>query len=342
MIEEQASDSLSQETQTTPESSISTDKQLTGDQLKSGMFDEINKSLGEVKDVTKETPEEDKEEEIVDKEKKVEPKKEEKKPEDKDDVYKMPEGLQKASRERFQKLVDTAKQEKQRATDLEAVVAEKESVVTNFRAILEETKTSSEDLSQMLEYNRLVKTGDIESAMSVLDEQRTQLAKMLGRPVEGINGLEEFKDLEKGVTDGKLTIEHAYEIAKSRRVQEAMQYQRQSQDQVAQEAGNKQRSIDQALGSIQQFAEDMASKDVDYSKKEEILLKSVNAISSKFPANLWLDQVRMLYENISVIPTLPVNTQRNSPLRPNSGGGGAPQPKNMFDAINNGLKYGVS
>ena len=76
MIEEQTSDSLPQENSvTTPETTqVSNDKPLNADQLKSGMFDEINKSLGEVKDVTKETPEETLEEEIVDKEKKVEPK----------------------------------------------------------------------------------------------------------------------------------------------------------------------------------------------------------------------------------------------------------------------------
>lgn len=340
--EEQNSDSLSQTTttqadqtaDTSPASPVS-DKPLTGDELKAGMLAEINKGLGEVKEKSALDEPENKEIELKPaKEAKTD---KEKKPEEKDDLYKMPDGLQKDSRARFQKLVDTAKQQTERATKAEAVIAEKEAIVTNFREILEETKTSSEDLSAMLEYNRLVKTGDLESALSVLDEQRSLVAKMLGRPIEGVNGLEEFGDLEKGVTDGKLTIEHAYEIAKARRIQEALHNQRQSQDQVAQQAGAKQKAVKDALSSIQSFAAEMAAKDVDYAKKEEILLKSVEAISSKFPADLWLDQVQMLYDNISVIPTPPA--VRTAPLRPNSGGGGTAQPKSMLEAIETGLKY---
>ena len=175
----------------------------------------------------------------------------------------------------------------------------------------------------------------------MLDEQRSLVARMLGRPIEGVDVLEEFSDLKQEVTDGTLTIARAAEIAKARRIQQGLQYQQRTQEQSQQQAGAKQKSVNDALGSIQSFAAEMASTDVDYAKKEEILLKSVDAISSKFPPNLWLDQVRMLYDNISVIPTPIPNQQRVAPLRPNSGGGGTAQPKSMLDAINNGLGYGV-
>ena len=346
ITEEQNSDSPSQETSIQPTQTAETevaspvvsDKPLTGDQMKAGMLAEINKGLGEVKEQKSLLDEpEDKETELkLDKE--VKPKVEkEKKPEEKDDLYKMPDGLQKDSRARFQKLVDTAKQEKERANKAEAVISEKEAIVTNFRAILDETKTSSEDLSQMLEYNRLVKTGDLESALAVIDEQRSLLARMLGRPIEGVDVLEEYGDLKQEVTDGTLTIARAAEIAKGRRMQEAMQNQNRVQEQTTQQAGAKQKAVNDALTSIQTFAVEMADTDLDYAKKEAILLKSVEAISSKFPANLWLDQLRMLYDNISVIPTSPA--VRTAPLRPNSGGGGTVQPKTMLDAINNGLGY---
>ena len=347
-IEEQNSDSLPQEnsapTTQTVETEVASpavsDKPLTGDQMKAGMLAEINKGLGEVK--------EDKSvlDEPEDKETELKPTKEaktdkEKKPEEKDDLYKMPDGLQKDSRARFQKLVDTAKQQTERATKAESVIAEKEEIFNNFREVLKETKTSNEDLSQMLEYNRLVKIGDLESALAVIDEQRSLLARMLGRPIEGVDVLEEYGDLKQEVTDGTLTIARAAEIAKARRMQEAMQNQRQSQEQVTQQAGAKQKAVNDALSSIQSFTTEMANTDLDYAKKEEILLKSVEAISSKFPANLWLDQVRMLYDNISVIPTPPVNQARPAPLRPNSGGGGTAQAKTMGEAIDNALGYGT-
>ena len=55
----------------------------------------------------------------------------------------------------------------------------------------------------MLEYNRLVKTGDLESALVVIDEQRSLLARMLGRPIEGVDVLEEYGDLKQEVTSGR-------------------------------------------------------------------------------------------------------------------------------------------
>ena len=344
-IEEQDSDSQSQETttqttqttETEAASPVVSDKPLTGDELKAGMLAEINKGLGEVKEKSVLDETEDKKVELKPtKEAKTD---KEKKPEEKDDLYKMPDGLQKDSRARFQKLVDTAKQQTERATKAEATIAEKEAVVTNFRAILDETKTSSEDLSQMLEYNRLVKTGDLESALAVLNEQRSLVARMLGRPIDGVDVLEEYGDLKQEVTDGTLTIARAAEIAKARRMQEAMQNQSRAQEQTTQQAGVKQKAVNDALSSIQTFAAEMAATDVDYAKKEEILLKSVEAISSKFPPSLWPDQVRMLYDNISVIPTPSVNQPRTAPLRPNSGGGGTAQPKSMLEAIETGLKY---
>ena len=225
--EEQNSDSPSQETTTQAveaevASPVVSDKPLTGDELKAGMLAEINKGLGEVKEKSALDEPESKEIELKP-DKEVKPKTDkEKKPEEKDDLYKMPDGLQKDSRARFQKLVDTAKQQTERAIKAESAIAEKEEIFNNFKEVLKETKTSNEDLSAMLEYNRLVKTGDLESALAVLDEQRSLVAKMLGRPIEGVNGLEEFGDLEQGVNDGKLTIEHAYEIAKARRIQEAL------------------------------------------------------------------------------------------------------------------------
>ena len=120
-IEEQDSDSQSQETTTqTTETEVASpvvsDKPLTGDELKAGMLAEINKGLGEVKEKSALDEPENKEIEIKPaKEAKTD---KEKKPEEKDDLYKMPDGLQKDSRARFQKLVDTAKQEKERANQL--------------------------------------------------------------------------------------------------------------------------------------------------------------------------------------------------------------------------------
>lgn len=268
----------------------------------------------------------------------------EEKPKDdkaKDDIYKMPVGLKAESQQRFQKLVDTTKESVARAEKAEAAAQTHEATVSSFRQILEETQTSAEDLSQLLEYNRLVKSGDLEGALKILDEQRSIIAQYLGKPIEGVDVLQGFDDLKQSVEAQQITIEHAAELAKARRLQSAIQQQQQDQQQQQQSQEEMQKAVQAAVSSITAFATEKSKTDIDYKKKEEILLKAANTITSKFPPNFWREQIELMYDNIVVPTTVSAPMQRPpQPLRPNSAGGGKPQPKNMGEAIDVGLGYG--
>lgn len=314
---------------------------LNDAQLKEGMLGAINEGLGEPgkedKPKTKEPAIEDALKPKLADDKTKTPEVDPKAKPKEEDIYKMPEGLQKDSQKRFQKLVEVSKDATTRATSAETALAEKESTISGFRQILDETKTSPEDLSGLLEYNRLVKTGDLEGAMQMIDEQRSILAKFMGRPLDGVDYLAGFDDLKQEVKENLITPERAAEIARARNVSITMKGHNERAEQEQKTQAERKQEVDKAIDSISKFAAKKSETDIDYGKKEEVLLKAIDSISSKFPPSLWLDQLELMYSAITVLPT--PAPKAPAPLRPNAGGGGKAQARTMADAISQGLGY---
>lgn len=262
------------------------------------------------------------------------------------ELFKMPEGLKKDGQVRFQKLVEATKAERAEREKVEIRLAEREQTVTGFRKILEETHTGPEEMSMLLEYNRMVKTGDLEGALKVIDEQRRQIAQALGRPVDGVDLLEGYDDLKTEVKEEKITPERAAEIATARREREAARRADEQRRRGEQSQDQRKQVREKALTSISEFAYRKSKEDIDYKKKEDILLAAVERISKKFPPEHWLAALEEAYEAITVtaVAAVPTNGEAAKsaaqPLRPNAGGGGVATPKTMGAAIDQALGYG--
>lgn len=262
------------------------------------------------------------------------------------ELFKMPEGLKKDGQARFQKLVEATKAERAEREKVETQLAEREQTVTGFRKILEETHTGPEEMSMLLEYNRMVKTGDLEGALKVIDEQRRQIAQALGRPVDGVDLLEGYDDLKAEVKDEQITPERAAEIATARREREAARRADEQRRRGEQSEGQRKQVREKALTAISEFASRKSKEDVDYKKKEDILLAAVERISKKFPPEHWLAALEEAYEAITITATAAVPGNgagakpNEQPLRPNSGGGGVAKPTSMGAAIDQALGYG--
>lgn len=320
--------------------------QKTPDQVRTGMLDAITKGLDpankaadpKAKDTAAKLPQTP-EEKAAAEAKKADPNAKPKDEKPKDDIYKMPAGLKPDSQVRFQKLVDTTKAAVTRAETAEGKAKVHEETINGFRDVLRDTQTSSEDLSQLLEYNRMVKSGDLEGALKLLDAQRAVIAQHLGRPVEGVDVLEGFPDLQEAVKNSQMTPEYAAELARSRRVEHGTRQQNERARQAQETQTQRRQTVDNALNDITAFCKEMSANDVDYKKKEEILLKAVDEISKEFPPNLWLAQVKLMYKNIVAAAAPAPAARQHQPLRPNAGGGGQAKPKTALEAIERGLGY---
>jgi len=214
--------------------------------------------------------------------------------------------------------------------------------------VMEETHTTQDQLAAYLEFNALLQSKDpkdLESALQMLEAQRTALYAALGREPEGggIDLLKDFPDLKKQVEEEEITRAAALEIAKGRRDKAARdadaQRQQQHQRQQTQKAEQRKQAGEKALADIESWTAGLAKTDLDYKAKEDKLLGEVDGVLKEYPPNLWLPTLKRLYAGIVIQKAPAAGGKQNQPLRPSGAKPGAKAPDSMLEAINQGLGY---
>jgi hypothetical protein len=244
----------------------------------------------------------------------------------------MPEGLSPKAQERFQTLVTRVKEREQA---LEAV----QSDVQAFRSIIQESRATPEEFSQAMDYMRMVKTGNLEQALQVLDMQRQQIALALGKPLPASDPLADFPDLRQAVENYQVDEAHAIKLARARVQEQAQQRSYQQAQQTQQQQQTAQVARSGAIQQIDQLGANWAKTDPDFAAKEDIILKQLPEIAAKFPPNMWAQQVTILYNALSAMPRPVAPRQNPAPLRSSGQSAGARQPSNMLEALQAGLGY---
>ena len=249
-----------------------------------------------------------------------------------EDDLAMPDGLSQKAQERFTTLVNRVKER-------EAQVAETQGTITQFREMIQSTGTTPQEFSQAIDYMKMVKHGDFEGALRIMDEQRRVLSIAMGRPLAGVDPLAQFPDLRQRVDGYQMDEQTALEIARSRTYQQQAQTAQQQQDHAQQQAQSVQQSRQQAVMQIDQLGQQWAKTDPDFTVKEDIILKQLPEIARNFPPSQWPQQVKILYNTLSAMPMQRQVANTPAPLRASGQGGGARQPKTMQEAIDMQLGY---
>jgi len=204
--------------------------------------------------------------------------------------------------------------------------------------ILEETKTSSDQLSAYLEFNRMLQSGDpkeLESALQMIENQRATIYQALGREPAGgdIDLLKGFHDLKKQVEDEEITRAAALEIAAARREKVASAARTQQQQNQQHGVAQVEKARKTALADITAWTKKLTAEDLDYKAKEDMLLEQVDEVLKTYPPNQWLTTLQMLYRGIVIQKAPPVQDKTKQPLRPSGPKTGAKAPQNMFEAM---------
>lgn len=249
-----------------------------------------------------------------------------------EDDLSMPEGLSQKAQERFTTLVNRVKER-------EAQVAETQETIGQFREMIQSTGTTPEEFSQAIDYMRMVKHGDFEGALRIMDEQRRMLSLAMGRPLPGADPLEQFPDLRQRVDAYQMDEQTALELARTRMQQKTMQTTQQQQEQLQQQNQQSQQARQQAIMQIDQLGQQWAKTDPDFTVKEDIILKQLPDIAKNFPPAMWPQQVRILYNTLSAMPLQHRQSSNPPALRPSGQSGGARVPKTMQEAIDMQLGY---
>lgn len=217
----------------------------------------------------------------------------------------------------------------------------------NMMSVFDEAKVEPEELSQLLEYNKMVKTGDLAGALKIVNEQRVSILKAMGREEPGVDLLDDFPDLKSKVAENEMGREAALELANSRRREQATERERQNQAERERQEQSGGKARETALGEIDRWCKEAAKGDIDYKAKEQkIMLKGsdgtsmLDGILKDYPPNLWLPTLKRLFSTIEVVKPATPGNGGGEPLRPSGAKPGAKVFTELTpDALRAGLGY---
>jgi hypothetical protein len=266
-----------------------------------------------------------------------------------DDLTQIPRGLSGEARARYKALGDHARQLNEqlseRSKDYEAVAQR----INTYESVLRDAGATPEVLSGHLNYIKAINSGDLEGALSFIENERAALARAIGKPIEGVDLLADFPDLRQRVDGFELTEQDALEMAKLRRGQQQLDAQRQSQQQQEQQrqqmdAYSAERAS--ALSEIKAWTESQQSS-IDWDVMEGAVVTflqqpATQQILAQTPPKNWLNFIKSHYASVQQLAARSVQAPRTgvTPLRPRGAGGTVTsQASSSEDAVRQRLGY---
>jgi len=252
-----------------------------------------------------------------------------------------------ATQNRFREVISTNKDLTAQVETLTAQSETLEQDVEGFRQTIQYSQATPDEFGQLMEYSKLVKSGDPEQmrqGLALLDEKRSALALQLGEAVPGVDLLDGFPDLQGAVDDMQMTQEIAEETAKLRRESQTKTQQQEVTTQQNDGAQAFETAKNDGLKSVVDYTSQLAATDVDYPKIEAALLEQAQIIAGTHSPDMWQGELERTYNLLKktmasqVTKTAP--NKNRTPLRPGGGSGGAQVPTTPLAAIDQALGFG--
>lgn len=232
--------------------------------------------------------------------------------------------------------------------------AERDVAVSQRNEVLDlivQTRATPEQYGQALDYLRMVNGSreEREAALQFMVGEVAALAKMLGKPVPGVNMLEGHQDLIEDVGAGRMSLDRAQELAAARHQRDFTARSTQRDQQSAQSHAQRTQEITAGKNALNAVEQELRS-DPHYAAKRPILIETLKPVFATIPPSRWADTFRRAYKALpapaaarpapsGVKPAAaPAAGAGNTPLRANNGAG-APvaAPKNLEEAIMAGV-----
>jgi len=220
---------------------------------------------------------------------------------------------------------------------------EAQTSLTEIREVVASAGVTPQDMAEYLEFARLMSSGDpqnLRQAAQIIETHRAQIYKQLGIDAPGVDGLAEFPDLAQAVEGLQISREHALEIARGRRQQQALAQQQQAQAQHQQEQQQFTMSVEQGKTQMAQF---LASRqqEIDHPARMRAVSEyfanpaKLQEFASTYQPHQWAHALRMMYEGIQAPaaprqPTPAPISSRPAPMgRPAAAAGESPEARTM-------------
>lgn len=255
----------------------------------------------------------------------------------------LPNALKRETKERINTLIGMVKEN---STKLERATKQN----TELLGMIQETGASPEQYSQALDYLRMVNSpnvADREQAFGFLQQELAAMARMLGKPVPGVNMLEGHQDLIDELSTGRITPERAQEIAAAREARKFDQQRQQVTTERQRATQRQQEAVAEGRNALNAIGRQLKARDgAVYETKRTVLVKSLAPVFARIPPADWAATFQRAYDELPAhafapppppVPRVPTPAG-NTPLRAtNPAGGAVQQPKSALEALEMGL-----
>ena len=248
--------------------------------------------------------------------------------------------LSQPAQQRFHRLANAVKERDTKLEQAQSSIQQMEETLSGWREVIQGTQLQQDELLDLLEFGRSLKTGNYDAAQKFLNGYASELQLGTGKRFEAADPLAEFDDLRDKVDQLVLGEEDALEIARHRRQQARAEQSQQAEHEQLQATQSYRSQAQSVVQEVNAWETAIAEKDIDYPAKQKIIAEQLPGIIQRnvqagTPTNI-LHEVKTLYEALGKIsaPTpsrAPGKDQQ--PLRTGGRSSGSREPSSMQDAI---------
>lgn len=245
-----------------------------------------------------------------------------------------PEGLGEKASARFRELANQVKE--YRAKD--AYYQQMDETVQEFQRLAQESCNNGEEVAQLFDYAKAVKTGDFDTVEAYLRRQIQQFEALSGRSLQA-DLLSAYPDLQQQIGEMGLDAEMARQVAAARwqqqQQQEMLKQQQARRQQELLQQQQWQETRNQAAQGINDFSAQMAKTDLMWPQIEPKLVEYAQTQLGSLPPEQWLPAIQAFYNGIK--QTMAPVRQAVQPLRASAAAAARAEPQTLEDAMFGGL-----
>jgi hypothetical protein len=252
----------------------------------------------------------------------------------------IPKDLKGPTQERIRSLISTTKE----------VSAERDQIKQDFDYMVQgvqATGASPEQYGETLSWLAMFNSNDPkqqEKALELVETVAERLATLLGKERTVGDPLSTHADLKEAVRTGKVTIDYAKEIARTRNGQ---QFRGEINNNARQEQ-ERQQAYDTELATARTALTDLEgslkSLDKDWDVKKPILVAALKPVFASIPPSQWKAKFEEAYRNLPAMnrpavarPRVPENQPMRAGKNPAGGGSIKSGPSSALEAVNAAL-----
>lgn len=237
--------------------------------------------------------------------------------------------------ERFTKITEGFKQEKQRADTLETQLTQYKSSFDSLNQLGFNDENAANDLVEFAAFRNVLATGDADQFKSIIGEQIKQFELLHGKKVsfDKTGVLDDFPDLQEKVNNLELDEDTALRVARAERLNQRADRDKQNFAKQQETELQSQQALQSAVNEVDTLQNTWRTTDADFPVIVKHLQPMMEEIAKSFPPSQWATAIKLQYKTIKESLAKSVQQTTGQPLRGNGNLTGKPAPSNMQEAV---------